>query len=103
MCLLCEAPASKTQVTDMEFERAIKDPASCFKQPAEVLEQDDLTRDQKLKILHQWEYDALQREVATEENMPASAPTRNALAEIRRSLETLGESGDSHPGGTKFG
>lgn len=87
----------------MEFERAIKDPASCFKQPSEVLEQKDLTRNQKLKILHQWEYDALQREVATEENMPASTPGRNALAEIRRTLEALGEGGDSHPGSTKFG
>jgi len=87
----------------MNFQRAVKDPASCFKRPSEVLEQDEFTKDQKLKILRQWEYDALQLEVATEENMPAPSTTRGALAEIRKSLEMLGDSAEPHPGSTKFG
>jgi hypothetical protein len=88
-------------VTD--FERAIKNPADVFDRPSEVLDREDLTREQKSKILHQWEYDALQREVATEENMPPSSGGGPALAEIRQALEALGETGESHPGGTKFG
>jgi hypothetical protein len=88
-------------VTD--FERAIKNPADVFDRPSEVLDREGLTREQKLKILHQWEYDALQREVATEENMPSSDGSGPALAEIRRALEALGETGESHSGSTKFG
>ncbi len=86
-----------------DFDRAIKDPADVFERPSDVLEHKDLSREQKIKILHQWEYDALQREVATEENMPSSDGAGPALAEIRRALEALGETGESHSGGTKFG
>lgn len=87
----------------MDLERAMTDPARYFKQPAEVVEHEQLTREQKLKILRQWEYDALQREVATEENMPASTHGRASLADIRKAMESLGDGGDSHPGSTKFG
>ncbi len=86
-----------------DFERAIKNPADVFDRPSEVLDREDLSSEQKLKILRQWEYDALQREVATEENMPSSDGGGPALEEIRRALEALGETGESHPGGTKFG
>jgi len=86
-----------------DFDRAMKDPAACFGQPSEILDQRNLTREQKLRILHQWEYDVLQREVATEENMPPSEPSHPRLMEIRQALEALGDSGDPHTGGTKFG
>ena len=86
-----------------DFDQALKDPAACFTRPSEVVDREDLTRDQKLKILHQWEYDVLQREVATEENMPPSKPVNPRLVDIRQALEALGASGDPHTGGTKFG
>ena len=54
----------------IDLDRALKDPASVFERPSQVLDGKDLKREQKIKILRQWEYDALQREVATEENMP---------------------------------
>ena len=85
------------------FDHAMKDPAACFAKPSEILDQEDLTKDQKLKILHQWEYDVLQHEVATEENMTPSKSGHPRLAEIRQALEALGDSGGPGTGGTKFG
>ena len=87
----------------IDLDRALKDPASVFERPSQVLDDKDLTREQQVKILRQWEYDALQREVATEENMPSPSGLGSSLAEIRRALESLGETGAPHPGGTKFG
>ena len=87
----------------IDFDRALKDPASVFERPAQVLDAKALTAERKVKILRQWEYDALQRDVATEENMPPPSGLGSALAEIRRALESLGETGAPHPGGTKFG
>ncbi len=87
----------------MDFDSALKDPASCFERPSEILEHDEFTRDQKLKILQQWEYDVLQREVATEENMPSPSTSPPRLAEIKKALDALGEDGDPRTGSTKFG
>jgi len=53
----------------IDIEKAILVPASVFKTPEEVLNSQELSRDQKIKILRSWEYDARQLEVAEEENM----------------------------------
>ena len=51
----------------IDVNKAMLDPTSVFKDPAEVVAIDELTRDQKIEILHRWEYDARQLEVAEEE------------------------------------
>ena len=51
----------------IDVERAMLDPTSVFKDPEEVVANDELTRDQKIEILRRWEYDARELEVAEEE------------------------------------
>ncbi len=45
------------------------DPTSIFACPSDVCDEQSLTRDQKIKILRRWEYDARELQVAEEENM----------------------------------
>ena len=53
----------------MDFERALLNPAREFAHPKDVLADMSLTLEQKVKVLRRWEYDALELEVAEEENM----------------------------------
>ena len=50
-----------------DVKKAMLDPTSVFKDPKEVVANDELTRDQKIEILRRWEYDARELEVAEEE------------------------------------
>jgi hypothetical protein len=71
----------------MDFEKAKLDPASFFKNPQEVVSSQELSREQKIEILRQWEQDARLMEVAEEENMPGSQP--KLLQPIRDALHAL--------------
>ncbi len=51
----------------MDVKKAMLDPTSVFKDPEEVVASENLSRDQKIEILHRWEYDARELEVAEEE------------------------------------
>lgn len=53
-----------------DFQKALLDPTSVYKLPGEVVKDDSLSREQKIQILHRWEYDARELQVAEEENMP---------------------------------
>ena len=70
------------------LEQALLDPTSVFKTPEEVAAQSDLTPEQRADILRRWGYDALELEVAEEENMGDGAPS--LLDRIVRALEGLG-------------
>ena len=52
--------------------KAMHDPSSVYDSPMDILEDNELTREQKIKILRQWEYDAKELEVADQENMLAA-------------------------------
>jgi len=69
------------------IEAAILVPTNFFKTPQDVVRADDLTRDQKIKILRSWEYDARELEVAEEENMGGIEP--DILDQILIALNTL--------------
>lgn len=56
-----------------QLEELLRDPAGAFASPEEVLSDDSLTLEQKVKILKVWENDAAEAEVATEEGMPGSS------------------------------
>lgn len=58
----------------MNIEHAMRDPTSVFACPDDVCDEKSLTRDQKIKILRRWEYDARELEVAEEENMGGGPP-----------------------------
>ena len=53
----------------INVEKAIKNPSSLFDDPLDIVESDELTKEEKIKILKSWRYDAKQMSVATEENM----------------------------------
>lgn len=76
----------------MDIDRAILDPAGFFKVPSEVLQSSDLTKEQKIKILRQWEYDARELEVAEEESMIGN--NSHLLDQVHKALMELGENLD---------
>jgi hypothetical protein len=66
------------------FEKLIVDVSTHFSTPDQLLAAEDLTRDQKLALLKQWEYDLHLLQVATEENMTGDAPPGNNAERIRQ-------------------
>ncbi len=84
----------------IDIEKVMKNPNTFFESPAEVCEEESLTKIQKIKILRQWEYDARELEVAEEENMSGGPP--DMLHEILEALRYLGsESDPEHSSPTK--
>lgn len=71
----------------MDIEKAMLDPASAFVSPTDVLDEPLLTRNQKIRILRRWEYDARELEVAEEENMGGGPP--DILDEVLQALHRL--------------
>lgn len=61
--------------------------------PRDVVAAKDLSRDQKIKTLKDWEYDLRQMMVASEENMPGperQGDTSERLQKIQDALDELG-------------
>jgi len=71
--------------------------------PQQLLTRDELTSEQKIGILRQWEQDLRELLVAEEENMPAAEPMNVSLDEVLIALETLGAGPASHPVPTTHG
>lgn len=71
----------------MDFKKAINNPSAVFSHPDMVLEASWLTHEQKIEVLRQWEYDARELEVATEENMAGGPPS--VLADVLNALRSL--------------
>ena len=68
--------------------RALTNPSSVFKRPVDVIDCKDLDRSEKAAILKQWELDARQLQVATEEGMTEGE--RSMFADVKHAQETLG-------------
>ncbi len=51
----------------IDVTKAMLDPTMVFKEPKDVVASSELSRNQKIEILHRWKYDAQQLEVAEEE------------------------------------
>jgi hypothetical protein len=85
----------------IDLKQAMSNPAGAFDRPRDVVESKELTREQKIEILRRWRYDALQREVAQEENMQSAGATR--LREIVSALNDLGYRADDSHTSTKHG
>lgn len=82
------------------IEAAILEPSSYFATPEEVLEHDELTREQKMEALWRWEYDAAEVAVAVEEGMPGD--DNGVLRRVMLALGTLtGPIDMEHTGPTK--
>ncbi len=70
------------------------DPALVFRGPEDLLERDELTREQKNEILRRWKFDALQLQVAEEENMGSEQPS-DILDRVLQALHAL-NAGPNH-------
>lgn len=81
----------------MTYEEALSNPASVFASPKNVLES-DLAREQKIRVLRQWEYDEREREVAEEENMGGGEADK--LSGILKALDQLGDVSERQDGPT---
>ena len=76
----------------IDVEKALLDPGLVFKTPDEVVTSDELSREQKIKILRRWEYDVRELEVAEEEGM--KGPKLVTLDAVLRALRSLDASPD---------
>ena len=47
----------------IDVEKALLDPAAIFKHPQQVIDTNDLSRDQKIEVLRRWEYDVREIQV----------------------------------------
>lgn len=84
------------------FDKLVGDVSKHFATPEALLAENSLTREQKLALLRQWEYDLHLLQVATEENMTGdAAPGTNAekLRQVHAAAEKLGAELDPEAGG----
>lgn len=90
-------------MTDINI--AKHNPASIFTHPAEIIDDNSLSRADKIDILRRWAYDEREMAVAEEENMRCPDSDRsNILDEILKCLLELGVDGDqTNPPPTKQG
>ncbi len=78
----------------IDVKQAMLDPTSVFKDPTDVVADENLSRDQKIEILRRWEYDARELEVAEEEaGMAVLCP--DMFDRVVQALHTLGAKRDT--------
>ncbi len=88
----------------VDVKKALLNPSAVFKRPEEVVESNELSRDQKIEVLGRWEYDVRQLEVADEESMIAPRPEPVTLDAVLKALRALGAPADlEHSAPTKQG
>lgn len=85
-----------------KFEEALNNPHSVYALPKEVVADASLTKEQKLKVLIQWEYDARELMVADEENMTAE-DSPSLLNRVLNAIHELDPDYKSDYSGTKHG
>ena len=81
-------------MTKTRFQQALGDVSKIFRTPQAILEAPDLSEQQKIDLLKQWETDLRLLMVASEENMTGTAPGRTSelLRQVLGGLEKLGAS-----------
>ena len=85
--MISESPGRDLKrISQAEIETAMAAPASVFATPEEVLEHDELTREQRIEILRRWQYDAVEIGVAVDEGMPGDDDPQ-----LRRIMLALGK------------
>lgn len=77
-----------------DLEKAILNPAATFTKPQDVLNSEDLSREQKIEVLRRWEYDLRALQVAEEESMTAPMPESVTLDIVLKALNSLGMPAD---------
>ncbi len=72
----------------IDLRKALLNPALVFLGPEDVLKRDELTREQKIEVLRRWKFDALQLQVADDENMGSEQPS-DILDRVLQALHAL--------------
>jgi hypothetical protein len=73
-------------MNNARFEDALADVGKCFASPKEIEGSDELSHQQKVKLLRQWEFDLRENLVASEENMTAETTPEGQSAELLRGV-----------------
>ena len=81
----------------IDVKQATLDPTSVFKEPTDVGADETMSRDQKIEILHRWEYDARELEVAEEE--AGMAILRPDMVAVDQTPQYSDVRGAGHDGG----
>ena len=79
------------------FDEALTDVSKVFRRPEDILSAEDLSEDQKVALLRQWDTDLRLLMVASEENMTASTPpgrTAELLQSVHKAMRRLGHGPD---------
>lgn len=77
-------------MTDSVVDKAIADASKVFATPMAVVDATDLSRDEKIKILKNWELDARRLVSSGDENMAQErGPGRSRLPEVQAALRAL--------------
>ena len=88
----------------VDVKQAFVNPAAVFRRPEDVIDNKELSREQKIEILQRWEYDIRQLQVADEESMTAPKPEAITLDVVLKALRALGAPADvEHSAPTKQG
>jgi len=87
-----ELSRQQSAATASRYEDAKSDVGKAYSRPQEIAEAKDLSLQQKVELLKQWEIDLRGLMVASDENMPSTAPGQTAelLRGVRSQLTRLG-------------
>ena len=77
-------------MTNTEIDKKILNPAASYSRPEDVVQDAKLSREEKIKILREWHYDAIRLQESDGENMTGGEPDR--LRSISNALLKLGVS-----------
>ena len=88
----------------IDVEKALLNPAAIFKHPQQVIDTNDLSRDQKVEVLRRWEYDVREIQVLDDESTTAKETHAVTLDSVLNALHSLGAPIDvEHTAPTKHG
>jgi hypothetical protein len=73
-------------MNNARFEEALTDVGKCYAHPNEIVGAENLSHQQKVKLLRQWEFDLRENLVASEENMTAETLPEGQSAELLRGV-----------------
>jgi len=74
---------------NIDFKKALSDPAKTFETPKNIINDDRFTDEQKIEILHSWEFEAKELETAEDESMNESSP--DILDEILAAIQQVSD------------
>src|SRR2546430_1678637 len=73
-------------MNNARFDDALTDVTKVYADPNDIVAAADLSHQQKVKLLRQWEFDLRENLVASEENMIASSVAEGHSAELLRGV-----------------